>query len=378
MIIAQLKLLAFWQLFCPPADSRRVGPQEGTIAMTEQKITQSDNAEQDVQAGATVAAATATEPAPGKYTVALLCGGTSSEREVSLASAANVEKVLSEAGHKVVKIDTGEPRLFKTISHSGADVAFIALHGKGGEDGCIQGALELLGLPYTGSGVLASALAMDKFRSKIIYEAAGIKTPPSVVINLDEKDSEDAQPANIVAEVGLPCVVKPSADGSSVGISIVREQSELPAALDKTFAVGDTALVEAFIEGIEITMPVLGASNPKVLPPIEIIPVGEFYDYESKYAEGGSKHIVPARITADALAAASSSAMLAHQALGCWGVSRTDMIVDADNVPWVIETNTIPGMTATSLLPDSAGYIGIDNQALYELFLQWAFERAEQ
>jgi D-alanine-D-alanine ligase len=317
-------------------------------------------------------------PAPGKYTVALLCGGNSSEREVSLSSAANVEKVLGEAGHKVVRIDTGEPRVFKNISHAHADVAFVALHGKGGEDGCIQGALELMELPYTGSGVLASALAMDKFRSKIIYEAAGLKTPRSVVINAAEKDSEDASPANIVAELGLPCVVKPAADGSSVGISIVKTEAELPAAIDKALEVGETVLLETYIAGTEITMPVLGGANPKVLPPIEIIPAGEFYDYESKYAEGGSRHIVPARITKDALAEASSAAMLAHEALGCWGVSRTDMIVDENNVPWVIETNTIPGMTATSLLPDAANYIGIDNLALYELFIKYAFERAEK
>ncbi|MDR2671802.1 MAG: D-alanine--D-alanine ligase [Coriobacteriales bacterium] len=316
-----------------------------------------------------------------KPVVALLCGGNSSEREVSLASAANVEQVLGRAGYQVIKIDTATPRLFKQISHAHADVAFIALHGEGGEDGCIQGALELMGLPYTGSGVLASALAMDKYRAKIIYTSAGLNTPQSVYISAAGKDVPNragTDPEQIISKIGLPCVVKPTAAGSSVGITIVRDPERLPQALDDAFLQGSDVLIESYIAGTEITVPVLGGKNPKVLPTIEIIPKNEFYDYASKYDEGGSRHIVPARISRDAVAAASSAALLAHEALGCWGVSRTDMIVDADDCVWVIETNTIPGMTATSLLPDAAGFIGIDNQQLYELFIQWAFEAAEK
>jgi D-alanine-D-alanine ligase len=323
----------------------------------------------------TARAPQAVAAASQKPTVALLCGGNSSEREVSLASAANVEQVLTEGGYKVIRVDSGQPHFFKAIAHAQADVAFIALHGKGGEDGCIQGALELMGIPYTGSGVLASALAMDKIRSKAIYVTAGLDTPRFIRLNRLQGDGKNASPAQIVADVGLPCVVKPAADGSSVGISIVREQQQLDQALDAAFAQGADVLVESYIAGTEITVPVLGGFRPKVLPAIEIIPKNEFYDYASKYDEGGSRHIVPARISNDAEAAASSAAMLAHDALGCYGVSRTDMIIDASDRVWVIETNTIPGMTATSLLPDAAAHIGISNLELYELFIQYALER---
>ena len=309
-----------------------------------------------------------------KPTIALLCGGTSSEREISLASAANVEKVLGQASYKIIRIDTGEPGFLQALVRAQADVAFIALHGKGGEDGCIQGVLELMGLPYTGSGVLASALAMDKYRSKIIYAAAGLDTPPSLYIQAAEKDSVKASPERITAEIGLPCVVKPAADGSSMGISIVREPQQLPQALATAFALGANVLIERYVAGTEITVPVLGLSDPHALPTIEIVPKSEFYDYASKYDEGGSRHIVPARISPGATIAANNAALLAHAALGCSGISRTDMIVSGDDRVWVIETNTIPGMTATSLIPDSAAHICIGNLELYEMLIQWALE----
>jgi D-alanine-D-alanine ligase len=317
-------------------------------------------------------------PKPGKYTIVLLCGGKSNEREISLASADNVQKALSRAGHKVVTIDTADPMFFRDINHAKADVVFIALHGTGGEDGCIQGVLELIGIPYTGSGVLASALAMDKFRSKIVYEDAGLKTPSFIVLKASQKDSPDNNPDAIIAKLGLPCVVKPAADGSSVGISIVHTKAELPQAINTAFESGDTVLLEAFVSGVEITIPVIGGSDPKVLPAIEIIPTGEFYDYQSKYTQGGSQHIIPARITQEVLDQSNAASLLAHKALDCWGVSRTDLIVDANNVPWVIETNTIPGMTETSLLPDAASYIGIDQAELYEVLIEYAFERAQK
>ncbi|MDR3136454.1 MAG: D-alanine--D-alanine ligase [Coriobacteriales bacterium] len=341
-----------------------------------------------------------TDTAPKiRPSVALLYGGTSSEREVSLASAAAVETVLEDAGYRLYKIDTGDPRFLSKLTQAQADaqaqaqptshhqadakpvtphppplVAFIALHGQGGEDGCMQGVLELMDIPYTGSGVLASALAMDKYRSKLLYAAAGLNTPRFVYLSAGQDAHHTTDPAEISAQLGLPCVIKPAAGGSSVGITIVRREQDIPQALSAAFALGTNALIESYVSGTEITVPVLGSSKPRVLPAIEIIPKNEFYDYASKYDEGGSRHIVPARISQDATAVASRAALLAHQILGCCGVSRTDMIIDADDRAWVIETNTIPGMTATSLLPDAASYVGISNANLYELFIQWAID----
>lgn len=316
-------------------------------------------------------------PAGSPYKIALLCGGSSNEREVSLASATNVEKALSTAGHDVVKIDTAAPDFFVTLQRVQPDVAFIALHGKGGEDGTLQAMLELLGIPYTGSGVLGSALAIDKHRSKIVYRSLGIKTAPWIYLRASEKDAPSAAPERIIDEMGLSLVVKPSDYGSSMGIMIVREEEALPEALVSAFSSGSDVLVEKFVKGTEITVAVLGTTDLVTLPAIEIIPKNDFYDYESKYAEEGSKHIIPARISDKALAEANRVALLAHESLDCYSVSRTDMIIDENDDVWVIETNTIPGMTSTSLLPDAAGRAGISNQELYEMLIAWALERAQ-
>ncbi|MDR0501340.1 MAG: D-alanine--D-alanine ligase [Coriobacteriales bacterium] len=336
-----------------------------------------------------------------KYKIVLLCGGTSNEREISLISAQGVQQVMQERGHDVVLVDTGERGFMHKIAHSGADVAFIALHGKGGEDGCIQGALELFGIPYTGSGVLASALAMDKARTKVMYESVGLSTAPGIVVSIvgndslgnsahcstancpDQKAAEDdvarsVQEAHsrVVAEVGIPCVVKPVCDGSSVGVSVVHDDASLANALTSAFAVSGEVLVEKFIDGTEITVGVLGNSNAFALPIVEIVPRGGFYDFDSKYSAGGCEHIIPARISDKAALAASAAGLAAHKVLGCSGMSRTDMIVDANDKPWLIETNTIPGMTPVSLLPDAARAAGISAAELYESFIFWALEKA--
>lgn len=311
----------------------------------------------------------------GPYSIALLYGGTSNEREVSFASAANVKEALEQAGHTITTIDTAKPQCVEELRSLKPDVAFIALHGKGGEDGTLQGMLELMNIPYTGSGVLGSALSLDKHRSKIVYEALGFKTAPWVYFPADKKESEQNEKF-ILDSLTLPVVVKPIDDGSSVGISIVKEASELAPALEAAFASGADVLVEQFVSGTEITISVLGAKTLKALPAIEIVPKNEFYDYESKYAEGGSNHIIPARLPEAVLSAASAVAIEAHAGLSCFGVSRTDMIVDEEHTIWVIETNTIPGMTGTSLLPDAAQHAGISNAELYELLVVWALERA--
>ncbi|MCL2807848.1 MAG: D-alanine--D-alanine ligase [Coriobacteriia bacterium] len=312
------------------------------------------------------------------YTVALMCGGDSAEREVSLMSAACVENALISAGHKVSKIDTVNKRYFEELEKLQPDVAFIALHGKGGEDGSLQAILEHMGIPYTGSGVLGSALAMDKHRSKIIYEALGLKTPHSLCFKREHRDTATASAEQVLKSIDLPVVVKPCEDGSSFGISIVKEEAALSTALECAFAYGSAILVERYVSGKEITISVLGNTELSMLPAIEIVPKGEFYDFESKYSQEGSQHIIPARITEKALAEANQAALLAHEGLNCYGVSRTDMIVDDKDVVWVIETNTVPGMTGTSLLPHAAEYKGISNKELYELLIVLALERKQR
>jgi len=328
--------------------------------------------------------------------VALLYGGISNEREISLLSAKNVEAELEAIGHTVVMIDTGAPGYIEKLQQEGLDVAFIALHGEGGEDGTIQGLLELLGIPYVGSGVMTSALAMDKMRAKILFEAAGVMTP--IAANLIASDilacvdspvdktgslvlkelSADVFDAELIDElakgVGLPCVVKPLRFGSSVGVTIAHDENELREALVVGFGVSPELLVEAFIKGTEVTVAVIGNDVPEVLPVIEIVPVNEFYDYESKYAQGGSTHIIPARLPEDQLEACMDAAYEVYVILGCRGMARVDMIVSEEGVPWIFEINTIPGMTSTSLLPEAARAAGIQVGELYDRLLTWALE----
>jgi D-alanine-D-alanine ligase len=310
--------------------------------------------------------------------VALLYGGTSGEREVSIASGNGVREALEAEGFTVFFIDAGEHDFIDQLCAVKPDVAFIALHGKGGEDGCIQGLLETLGIPYTHSGVGASALAMDKVVSKIVYEAYDLKTARFKVVRKDQPGG-DEDTDSILASIGLPCVVKPVSDGSSLGVSIPKTREEFLRALDEGFELGDVLLVEEFIKGVEVTVPVLGNRVDELLalPLIEIVPKNEFYDYESKYEEGGSEHIIPARITDEEALACRQAAIKAHEILGCAGVSRTDLIVTADGTPYLIETNTIPGMTRTSLIPEAAKKAGISPGELYRLLIHYALAAQE-
>lgn len=307
---------------------------------------------------------------PEKTTVLLLKGGTSGEREISLVSAAAVSKGLAESGFTVVEVDTGQDGYLHRIADTSADVVFICLHGKCGEDGTVQGLCELMGKPYVGPGVLASALAMDKARAKTFYIANGLPTPNSVVVRRDAGYSIDA----IVAAVGEKSVVKPATEGSALGVSIVHNPGELTDALDAALSIDTVALVERFVEGVEVTVGVLGNDDPTALPVIEIVPRNEFYDFESKYAEGGAQHICPARISNDQTNACQRIAIAAHQTLGCRGVSRSDLIIDATGTAWLLETNTLPGMTSTSLLPDAAAVAGLSFPRLCRLLVEYALE----
>lgn len=252
------------------------------------------------------------------------------------------------------------------------DVVFIALHGKDGEDGCVQGLCELLEVPYTGPGVLASALSMDKSRAKTFFRAAGLSTAPWV--ELDGEQEVDLE--GITEVVGEKCVVKPAREGSALGVHIVDSAEDLQGAIDEAFTHDDEVIVEKFLSGTEVTVAVLGNDEPEALPVIEIVPQesSAFYDYEAKYAVGGATHIIPARLSDEVTARCKEAAVSVHRALGCRGVSRTDMIIDDAGTCWILETNTIPGMTATSLLPDTANRVGIDFEHLCRMLVELALE----
>ena len=303
--------------------------------------------------------------------IAVLMGGTSAEREVSLATGSQVVAALEERGHHVTSVDSAEEGFIEELRSGGFDVVFICLHGRFGEDGTVQGALELLGIPYVGSGVLASALAMDKVMSKRVFDAAGLATPAWLVV----RSGETLEPEDAAAALGSKMVVKPASEGSSVGMSIVHEPAELPAALALAFEYDDVVVVEAFVAGAEVTVGVIGNSDPVALPTLEVVPEHEFYDYESKYVPGMSRHIIPARVSEQARAECQRIALDAHRILGCRGMSRADTIVTEADEVYLLEVNTIPGMTRTSLLPDAARAAGIEFPELCERLVALALER---
>ena len=307
---------------------------------------------------------------PKECNVALLAGGNSGEREISLASGEGAAAALQEAGFQVTTLDPANKDDLKRLIDEKFDVAFLCMHGKVGEDGILQGYLDLIGLPYTCSKVQASAIAMDKAKSKIIYSAAGIPTPLSVTLG----KGEPYEVSKLVEKLGLPCVIKPATEGSALGVEIIDNESDIQAAIERVFSIDDLLVAEQFISGTEITVAVLGNEEPYALPIIQIVPTGEFYDFHSKYAPGGSKHICPAPFEEEVAAVIKDYAVKAHKALGCSGVSRTDFIVDEDFKPWILETNTIPGMTATSLLPDAARAAGISFPELCTKLIEYALE----
>ena len=308
---------------------------------------------------------------PEECKVALLAGGTSGEREISQASGDGAQKALEEAGFQVTRLDPAKQEDLKSLIADDYDVAFLCLHGKGGEDGTIQGMLQLIGLPYTGSGVLGSAIAIDKNRAKIMYASAGIPVIPGVALQIDDERDLEA----IKDITGIPCVVKPATEGSSLGLRIVQEEDELAEAIDYVFTVDDSIVIEKFVDGTETTCAILGNDELEALPVIEIVPLAtNTYDFESKYAPGGCEHIIPARLSEEIVSKIQDYAKKAHKAVGCRGVSRTDFIVDSDGNPWILETNTIPGMTATSLLPDTAGVAGYSFPELCTKLVELALE----
>ncbi|MGI8923980.1 MAG: D-alanine--D-alanine ligase [Fimbriimonadales bacterium] len=298
--------------------------------------------------------------------VAVWSGGDSAEREVSILSGRMVAAALRSREYQVVTFDPAELLLNRgDVSNLNGpdrpDIVFLALHGTGAEDGGTQGLLELLHLPYTGSGILASALTMDKAETKRRLEAKGLPTPKGVEILRGEE----------IPDFPVPCVVKPNAQGSTIGLTFVTDPGQLGAAVKRALKYDRTALIEEMALGVEISVPVLG---DEVLPAVEICPKSGIYDFESKYTSGGTEEIVPARISENATRTAKEYAKLAHGTLGAKDFSRTDMIVNGDDIV-ILEVNTLPGLTQTSLLPNSAASIGISYEALCERILTIAMRR---
>lgn len=306
--------------------------------------------------------------------VAVLAGGWSDEKDISMQSGTACANALREAGFKDVElIDVATPDFVVRLAQGGYDVAFVAMHGHYGEDGCIQGLLEILHMPYTFSGVLASALGTEKEVAKSVYKAAGIPVPDGVDVAPDTRLT-DEQADELVARLGLPIFVKPAANGSSFGVTRVTEASGLNDAIGKAGAQGDRVLLEACIEGTEITVPVIGNDDPQALPIVEIVFNSPFYDINAKYEPSSMHHVIPARIPEEAYRKAQEYAVAAHKALGCRGTSRSDFIVKEDGTPVILEINTIPGMTERSLIPDSARHAGIEFPELCKRFVEWALE----
>jgi D-alanine-D-alanine ligase len=295
--------------------------------------------------------------------IGVLFGGLSAEREVSLKSGAAVHQALVAQGYNAVAIDVGRD-LADVLKREGVEAAFIAMHGRYGEDGCVQGLLELLQIPYTGSGVLASALAMHKRFSKQSFAASNILTAPFCCYRRGETVNVADLP------FGLPLVVKPVQEGSSVGVSIVKEETQLTTALEEAFRHDDEILVEQFIKGQEVQVGIL---NDTPIGAIEIVPKNEFYDFEAKYTDGMAEHIFPARLEPSLYEKAQQIGLAAHRALGCSGYSRVDLLVTPDGDCYVLEVNTLPGMTALSLLPEIAAKgAGLSFEALVSRIIESA------
>lgn len=301
--------------------------------------------------------------------IGVLMGGLSTEREVSLKSGMAIYNALNTLGYNVVTIDVGSD-ICEALIKNEIEIAFVALHGGYGENGSIQGLLEVLGIPYTGSNVLASALAMDKEISKKIFIYHNIPVPEFYVIRKEviNYDTEDIL-KRIDIKFSMPWVIKPTTEGSSIGVSIVRDEKEFINGIKKAFIYSSRVLIEKYIEGKEIH---IGILNGSVLGGVEVRPSLEFYNYEAKYTKGLTDYILPPQIDNVVYERAKDVARLAHLALGCKGGTRVDLRIDNNGEPYVLEVNTIPGMTETSLLPKIAKLAGYDFNTLVEEILKGA------
>jgi D-alanine-D-alanine ligase len=300
--------------------------------------------------------------------VAVLYGGQSTEREVSLRTGKACADGLVQKGYDVTLVDV-DREIAAHLRQGGFDVVFNALHGRWGEDGCIQGLLEAMAIPYTGSGVLASAMGMDKVVAKAMFRSLGIPVIEYRVFPADRAGSITPEELPF----GLPCVVKPSGEGSSVGVHVVKEPANLSVACRDAARYKGELVVERYVKGTEVNVAVL---DGKALGAIEIVPANEFYDYAAKYTAGTTKYFYPARIPEAHAKRTMEASEAAHRGLGCAGVTRVDFIVAPDGTPYILEINTLPGMTATSLVPKIAAGLGIGFPDLCERILEGAALKA--
>jgi len=307
-----------------------------------------------------------------KLTLALLSGGVSSERKVSICGGDQVYAALDKEKYSVIRYDPKTDLNRLVANASAIDFALIILHGSFGEDGTIQGLLDLLNIPYQGSGVIGSAVAMNKLVSKKLYKQSSIPFPPYIAVNQYDR----IDPEECAGQLGMPLVVKPVSGGSSIGMSIVRSMDLLKSAVNDAFAFDKTVIIEKYIKGIEITGSVIGNDKPEALPVVEIVPDKDhdFFDFHAKYTTGITQEICPARIDDAISDKAKTYAKMAHKALFCRGYSRTDMILDDKNI-YILETNTIPGMTETSLLPLAAKTAGISFSRLLDKLIELGIKK---
>ena len=300
--------------------------------------------------------------------IAVLLGGTSAEREVSLNSGTAVLNALRKQGYDAHPID---PKTFPvaTLKEQGFDRVFNILHGRGGEDGTMQGLLEQIGIPYTGCGVMASALTMDKMRTKMLWKAFGLPVAEMEIVTVENRAT--LNPEVVVKKLGLPLMVKPSLEGSSVGLTKVKTREELESAVDFALKFDRTVLIEEWLAGDEFTVPVL---DGEVLPSIKIVPEGEFYDYDAKYISDNTQYFCPAGLSDAREQELRRLVKQAYDVVGCRGWSRIDVMADAEGRFRLVEVNTNPGMTSHSLFPKSAATVGYSFEQLVEKILELSAE----
>jgi D-alanine-D-alanine ligase len=320
---------------------------------------------------------TADQPLLTQARIGVLMGGQSSERDISLRTGAAVHRALRRRGYDAVEIDVGSS-LVQDIRDQKIAMAFLALHGRGGEDGSIQGFLEMLGIPYTGSGIHASAIGMHKVTTKTILAAHKISVPAGTVIRRGERISGAS--ALRTAKLRWPVVVKPASEGSTIGVTIVKKASQWSEALALAHRYDREAMVEAYIPGHEVTVSLLGreGERPLVLPAVEIVAPGGFYDFAAKYEKGKTRYLCPAPLPVSVTKELRTLALCAYEVLGCAGAARVDFRITPRGRPYVLEINTAPGMTETSLLPMAAAQAGLDYDRLTERILESAMARAQQ
>ena len=304
--------------------------------------------------------------------IAVLQGGRSAEREVSLRSGAQVAAALRTRGHEVDPVDL-DAESWNLLRDGGYDAVFVALHGRLGEDGTVQGMLELLDLPYTGSGVLASALCIDKTKVNQLLSAAGLPVPDFEELR-QSSGVDAAEVDRLVSKFGLPLVVKPVREGSTIGLTIANDADAVASGLVLAARYDRRVLVQRFVAGTEITVGVIATPTVEVLPSLEITYENETYDYDAKYTAGKSHHIIPARIPEPARRRAAELARESFELLGCDGMARVDMIVDDAGEPWILELNTVPGLTEVSLFPDTCRAAGVEFDQLCSRLVKHAID----